>query len=211
MKRALIVTGGDAPSVELLKISAARADILIAADSGAEAVHRAGLIPDLLVGDMDSVTKETLLFYNTQNVKTCLHPVRKDDTDTALALSCALEMGADELELLGAGGGRCDHLMANWMLLLRMARCGVPCLMQDDVSSARVVTGAVCFSGRIGAQISIFPMGGPAYVHSTTGLSYPMREQWMPCDNPYGISNVLTETEAQIRIDDGYVLVLQEK
>lgn len=108
--KALIVLGGDAPGVGLLKACAAEADFSIAADRGLEAFDAAGMEPDMLIGDMDSVSPQVLARYESRLSADRLNCI-KDDTDGEYALNLALEKGATEITLLGALGGRLDHAL----------------------------------------------------------------------------------------------------
>ena len=119
--KALIVLGGDAPGVGLLKACAAEADFSIAADRGLEAFDAAGMEPDMLIGDMDSVSPQVLARYESRLSADRLNCI-KDDTDGEYALNLALEKGATEITLLGALGGRLDHALANLMMVVRAAR-----------------------------------------------------------------------------------------
>ena len=121
--RALIVLGGDAPGVGLLRACAAEADFSIAADRGLEAFDAAGMEPDMLIGDMDSVSPQVLARYESRLSADRLNCI-KDDTDGEYALNLALEKGATEITLLGALGGRLDHALANLMMVVRAARHG---------------------------------------------------------------------------------------
>ena len=116
--RALIVLGGDAPERMLLLSCAGYADLKIAADRGVEAFEGTGVLPDLLVGDMDSVNPEVLESVQ-QRTQVQRLPVQKDDTDGVHALDQAIARGAKSITILGALGGRMDHAMANLMLLVR--------------------------------------------------------------------------------------------
>lgn len=113
---ALIVLGGDAPDARLLERCMRSADLVLAADRGLEAFHFAGLTPDMLIGDMDSVAPEVLARYEGKLAEHRLSCI-KDDTDGVDALDVAIRRKADRVTFLGALGGRLDHALANLMLL----------------------------------------------------------------------------------------------
>lgn len=114
--RTLIVLGGDAPKKELLRTCAEEADLTIAADRGLEAFDAAGVEPNLLIGDMDSIEPDILARYEGKLEERKLNCI-KDDTDGVDALDVALKRGATDITFLGALGGRLDHAIANVMLL----------------------------------------------------------------------------------------------
>ena len=100
---ALIVLGGDAPAKDLLESCMRQADLTLAADSGLTAFDTAGLMPDMLIGDMDSVAPDVLARYEGKLPEHRLNCI-KDDTDGVDALDVAIGRGADEITLLGALG-----------------------------------------------------------------------------------------------------------
>ena len=103
--RTLIVLGGDAPGKALLRACAKEADWTIAADRGLEAFDAAGVEPNLLIGDMDSIRPDILARYEGKLEERRLNCI-KDDTDGVDALDVALKRGATEIIFLGALGGR---------------------------------------------------------------------------------------------------------
>jgi thiamine pyrophosphokinase len=116
--QALIVTGGESPPAEIMVKLAKKADIVIAADSGFDAALAAGLFPDLVVGDFDSLADRSALDALPAD-KVIEYSAEKDDTDTEIAINEALKRGADQIVVAGGGGGRLDHLLAMTDLFAR--------------------------------------------------------------------------------------------
>ena len=109
--RGLLFTGGRAPDMELAKPLFGSYSLVVAADSGLCALEDAGLAPDFIVGDMDSLPDPAAL--DRYPRETVLRwPVDKDNTDTELALALLAEKGVDETVVVGGSGGRLDHLFA---------------------------------------------------------------------------------------------------
>ncbi|MDE0288323.1 MAG: thiamine diphosphokinase, partial [bacterium] len=107
-----VLAGGEPmPARRLLDLGSA--DVVIAADSGAESAAAAGLAVDILVGDLDSITKRTLDELIDGGTSIEAHHPDKDATDLELALATALDRGADEIVVVGGGGRRLDHLLGN--------------------------------------------------------------------------------------------------
>ena len=101
--RALIVLGGDAPTPALLSRCMRKAELVIAADSGLSAFDRAGLEPDWLVGDMDSVPPQVLARFEGRLPERRLHCI-KDDTDGMACVRFILDAKPTEVVLTGASG-----------------------------------------------------------------------------------------------------------
>ena len=92
-------------------------DVVLAADGGYRHCQTAGITPDLLLGDFDSLGSQ-----RPDNIPTHTFPVEKDDTDTMLAIRYGLEQGYQTFHLYGGTGGRMDHTLANLQALGFLAR-----------------------------------------------------------------------------------------
>ena len=202
--RALIVLGGDAPEPALLAACAGQADLTIAADSGLAAFDAAGLAPDLLIGDMDSIDPALLERYgNLPQERLCCV---KDDTDGVHALDTAIARGAKRITLLGALGGRLDHALANLMLLVRAHRAGVFAEILGEGVRVIRVPGEAVLHGAKGDIVSFLPLGDARGV-TLTGFFYPLDRHDLHSDYPLGVSNVVTQDEAAVFVQDGDLLM----
>ncbi len=198
---ALIVLGGDAPDRALLQSCARQADLLIAADRGLEAFDAAGIEPDLLIGDMDSVDTAILRRYEgrvEQNRLNC----EKDDTDGEAALHLAARRGAQRVTFLGALGGRLDHALANLMLLNRAHNLGVFAEILDEKVRIWRVDGHAVLCGAKGDTVSLLPMGEARGV-TLKGFHYPLERGTLACDRTLGISNVVLSDSAEVTLESG--------
>ena len=83
-------------------------DIIIAADGGYDTLKKLGIEPDLLLGDMDSLTEVP------RALEKLVYPVRKDETDTHLAYLEGVRRGYTDFVIYGGVGGRDDHTFANY-------------------------------------------------------------------------------------------------
>ncbi len=188
--RALIFTGGEGPAPAFARKLADAADFIIAADSGLVAAKAAGILPDLAVGDFDSLPDRGLLAAMPR--ETVLeYPTDKDDTDTELAIRVATERGADWIAIAGGGGGRLDHLLGVFSLFAR--RPGLaPREWHTGAESAYAISAGetVRFSAMPGDIVSVFPINGDGSSGMTsTGLKWPLKGLvWEK--GGFGISNV---------------------
>ncbi len=202
--KALIVLGGDAPGAALLTRCAQGADVTIAADRGLEAFDAAGIAPDLLIGDMDSVNPETLQKY--AHIGQTRLRCQKDDTDGEAALHLAKERGAQEVVFLGALGGRLDHALANLMLLNLAHRLGMRAEIVDEQVRILRVDGKETLRGAAGDTVSLLPLGSAQGV-TLRGFAYPLEEGKMTSFSSLGVSNVVTSDEASVRVGEGDLLM----
>lgn len=199
--RALIVLGGDAPDRALLERCMQNADFSIAADRGLAAFDHAGLMPDYMIGDMDSIAPDVLARYENSLPQQRLSCI-KDDTDGEAALHLALERGAKEITFLGALGGRMDHALANLMLLVRAGRYGAFAeILGEGVRIFRVDHHAEILDAQ-GDTVSLLPLGEAQGV-TLNGFFYPLSDDTLTNDRTLGVSNVVTENPATIDVRSG--------
>lgn len=208
----LILLGGDPPERSLLCKAAEWADRVLCADSGAEALRDSGILPDLLMGDMDSIEPETLKEMEGRGVKPIRFDPHKDLTDGQLVCEAAIESGAEEVWILGGWGGRADHTFANLMLLRRFAEAGVKAVLSGPGQRMTVLgPGTYTVQGESGRTFSILPFSDGVRV-TIDGAEYPLeRPTPMPMGpdstSPIGLSNRFTERETVIRILAGHILL----
>jgi len=201
--RALVVASVDEPAAELPP-----ADLIVAADGGADVVLAAGRIVDILVGDMDSITSAALATVTDQGGRVVEHPPDKDQTDLELALEIAVEAAA-HVHVIAAAGGRLDHATANLAVLAspRWARATVEATIGPN--RVWVVRDRVTIAGSAGEIVSLLPMGGPVAGVRTAGLRYELEGESLDPLAARGVSNVMTGTTAEISIESGSLLVVK--
>lgn len=182
--------------------------MVIAADKGAEYCLKAGVRPDLVVGDMDSLPPEVLEEAEKAGIPLRRHDACKDETDTQLALLAALERGARDIEMIAATGDRVDHTLAN-IHLLRAARLrgADACILSPD-STIFLVDSERTISGRTGALVSLLPLTQEVRGLSLSGFQWNVVEALMEIGNPYGISNRVCSDEARIQVREGTLVAV---
>lgn len=205
---ALLVASGDSPGEALLKSKAAKADILVAVDNGLAAFAGCGLTPDLIVGDMDSVSHELLGSYLGKSQFVTV-PAEKNDTDATLGVDEAIGHGANKIVFLGATGGRIDHLLSNLMLLKYAYDRGAELTIEDERHEISLCKGTAEIDGEKGQTVSIIPMNSRAVVNAQ-GLYYPLEDLLLTNERPRGVSNVFVGERAQI-VSDDFVFIIKIK
>ena len=205
---AVIVANGElelTPEVEAL---VARADLLICADGGLRHAAAHGWQPQLVVGDLDSAPAELVAEAAARGAVIERHPCCKDETDTELALRAALAAGAEEIYLLAATGDRLDHSLANILMLALLEAAGARVVLLAGRQRLQVIRGEACIEGRAGDLVSLLPIGGDAVGIHTSGLEYALAGGTLPFGIPRGVSNVLTEGRATVRVEQGLLLAV---
>ena len=186
-------------------------DYLICADGGANHASLSGRLPDLLIGDLDSVTPDILKQCENAGCIIKRFSCEKDETDLELALIHAEEqarlVGERTIWLYGATGKRIDHFMGNIALMLAYARKGFQIRLVDPEHENWILQGREGITGLIGQEISLIALSEKAVV-STEGLYYPLQQGVLLQDSPRGISNVFLGDEAVVEVHSGWVLVV---
>jgi thiamine pyrophosphokinase len=209
--RAAIFLNGSPDSAGLLRSVAGRADLVIAADGGARYALQAGVVPDLVVGDMDSLGEELAREVERRGTSLERHPLRKDKMDGQLAVLAARERGATVADLLCAVGGRPGALFAVPHILLAAERIGLRSTVVADRGQMFVVeAGYRMVEGVQEDSISIFPLSGPAAGVTLEGMEYPLENASLEHGDTLGFHNELIGTEAMVSVGEGAVLVIHE-
>lgn len=179
--------------------------IVIAADGGADFAAGLGLTVDLVVGDLDSVSAETLA--GIANVEQ--HPVEKDATDLELALRAALRYEPSRILVVGGAGGRLDHLLGGLLLLAADWLAGIRVDARIGGAVVHVIRGERTLVGEPRELVSLFAVGGPADGVVTEGLVYPLRGESLAPGSTRGLSNVFAQREARIVVERGVLLAVR--
>lgn len=212
MKKVIfIVSGGELgdPAFFMEKAAKTAPAAIICADGGARHLLVVGMVPTLIVGDMDSLDPVSQERYESMGAKLIRHPKDKNETDTELALQEAFAMTPSEIWIWGALGHRIDHILANISLLVQGNRRGIEMKLIDMWCEVFLVTRQKILEGEAGQTVSLFPFGGEVSGITLTGFKYPLTKARMEVGSPYGISNRLTEGHGLIEVDAGVLLAVR--
>ncbi len=204
----IIFANGNPPDRATAAPWLAAAELIMAADGGSRHALAIDVIPDVVIGDMDSVDDATRKRLKHAGTRFITYPTHKDYTDLELALRHALERGATTITLLGALGGRWDQSLANLMLLTLPELERVTVRLIDRQLAICVVRDRAQITGRVGDTLSLIALKGDAHGVTLTGCEYPLNAARLPFGASLGISNVFVEPVVSIQVSAGCVLVL---
>lgn len=174
---------------------------LICADGGLEHCRKAGLYPDLLIGDMDSLGERHLDLFASLP-KRC-YPSAKDQSDLEIALELALEGDAASVTLYGAIGLRLDHALANLLLALRHPNGRVRIETEREI--AYFVTEKASIDAEVGQTLSLLPLTGECSGVTTQGLMWELEEATLSATF-FSLSNVCVAAPFTVEVKQGCVL-----
>ena len=205
----LVFANGDLPEIDWIRPLLPHATAIIAADGGGNHVARLGNRPDVLIGDMDSISEELLAGFEAAGTEVVRYAAEKDETDLELALLYADRHYPDDaIYVLGVLGGRLDQTLANVLLLAHPQLLGRPIRLVEPFQQAWIVNDRVAIDGEIGDTVSLIPLGGTVIIETTAGLKWPLDNERLVFGPARGVSNVIVATPAAVKIKAGQVLCI---
>lgn len=237
----IIVSGGDIQSdfaLYFLKKNiekAGRENIrLIAADRGLEFFLDYLILPDVVIGDFDSLSEDGKNFLEMQNedipyggmlewklqkgegkvVEVVRLRPEKDDSDTQSAMNYAIQNGAKEIVILGVTGNRVDHLMANFGLLILAQKQDTEVALADRYNYMKLITSGTILkkAEQFGKYMSFFPLGGDVTGLTLEGFKYPLDKYHLTtADSGLTVSNEISEEYAKVTYESGTLLMIMSR
>jgi thiamine pyrophosphokinase len=217
MPRIVIFANGELSNLEAARALLQPGDYLIAADGGANHLLKMGILPEIVVGDLDSIDEDTLFDLTSAEVEIKQYSEDKDETDIELALAYAIELRPTSILIVGALGGRLDQTLANLSILTDPALPAIDIRLDDGVEEAFFYRasaangGQVEVQGRSGDTVSLIPWNGPVEGVVTEGLQWPLYGETLSSSKSRGISNVMLGESAMVKIEKGLLLIVHHR
>jgi thiamine pyrophosphokinase len=187
---------------------------LLAADGGAARCLDAGLRPDLVVGDFDSLTESPRRALAELGVPLQVADPAKDESDLELCVLEVLARGAKRVTLFGAlGSERPEHGLANLLLLADPRLDGHDVVLIGHGARIRRIgtadgPGSIELEGRPGDYVSLLPVAGDVAGVTTEGLRFPLGDEPLTAGPSRGLSNELVGSSARVTTRRGRLLVI---
>jgi len=208
LKIAIIANGAIEDYAYAKEIAQSR-DYLIACDGGAVHALKVEIVPDLIIGDMDSAPKEAIDELLRHGSKQIIFPEEKDDTDFALAMERALSMNPSSICVLGALGGRFDHALANVHVLIAAAKRGVPAEIIGEACAMQIIESEAEIEKSRYENISLIPISNEVTGITTRGLKYKLNGETLRIGTTRGVSNRFEGETASVKIESGLLLAVR--
>ncbi len=209
MKRAVIFANGNLSNLSRAKEIIISQDYLICADGGVKHVFKLGLIPQIVIGDFDSISPSLLGQARLSPTTLIKYPRKKDKTDFELVIDYCLEKKFQEIIIFGILGNRIDHLMANIFLLTKVQteNKSIKIKIVEGRKEIYILNKEIIINGQIGDEVSIIPVSEKLEGVATDGLEYELKNEVLFFGSTRGISNVLNKTAAKITLINGTALI----
>ncbi len=205
-----VILGGDFPRSLGSVLAADPPQGVVCADSGANHAYAFGVVPQVVVGDGDSISPPALAFCCNQGVEMKRFPPQKNETDGELAMEEALHRGAEEIWLFGAFGGRLDHQLANIELAAAYVdRCVIRMIGDDFTASFLQGCQRVAVEGEVGDTISLIPLTPVVEEVTLVGFQYPLNQYLVRFGCSRTMSNVIMQQPAFVSMTSGLLMVIR--
>lgn len=190
-------------ATDKIALTPSEGDLIIAADGGLKTLEKFNIKPDLIVGDFDS------LEYTPEGDNVIKHPVKKDETDTILAVDVASNKGYNSFVVYGCLGGRLDHTVASIQTASYIAEKGGNAVFIDRDTFLTVLKNSeIKFNEENEGLISIFAVSGIAEGVNAKSLLYSLNEAELTPNYPLGVSNEFIGKNASISVKNGKLCII---
>ena len=207
MKKCIILANGKPPRKNIIKYFQNRGyNTLICADGGANSALKLNLIPDVIIGDMDSISNDAKRkFGKTSKI---ISIKRQNDTDVEKCLKYAVKKGFTEVLLTGVTGNRLDHTICNLGIVLKFfPQVGISLIAED--SYLKPYKGNIKLKSVRGELISLYGFDKKTKIQSK-GLKYPLNNVSLPFGEKESTSNVATRRDVELKIRNGVIFIIRD-
>ncbi|MDD3520568.1 MAG: thiamine diphosphokinase [Actinomycetota bacterium] len=218
MRNCLIVSNGEIKDLHKIKnnlenyYSFNKKTLVVSADGAVSVCKKMGICPDVIIGDMDSVSKHDIEHFSLLNSKIEIleFPKNKNESDTQLAIDFAVKKGCRQITVIGALGKRIDHSLANIFNLFSENYNEIDLKIIDEEFEMFILRKPASISGSFGKKISIFSMTPYTYFVKTEGLKYKLEDEKLLFSPIRGLSNIFIKDMAKINFSEGILLIIKE-
>lgn len=213
-KRAILVTNGTCSEPEyyrdFIMQNSSENSILIGIDGGSNILRDLGIVPNLILGDMDSISKENYNYFAEQDTEFLIFPKNKDKTDTQIAIEHAIENGFNEIYVINETGNRLDHFISNIYMLVKFYK-QVDIKIVNNRNLIFLSDSEFELEGHPGQYISLIPLNEKVTAASSEGLKFPIIDTVLIRGETTGVSNEFIEDTCFVKISSGTLIVILSK
>lgn len=207
MKKALLVFGGNNMiNNSKLKEMVEVCEIVVAVDHGADHLKNVEIIPDIIIGDFDSALEETIKYFEKCGTEKIVFPIEKDMCDGELAVEIIKNRGYEKLFIVGADGGRVDHMLGNIFLLEKYS--GLEIITENE--KIFMLEKSNIIKNLTGKTISIISLTDKSCIKSIKGMKYSGEKIILQRGDTRGISNIVEKNIAEIDVEYGKCIIITQ-
>ncbi|MBC7088271.1 MAG: thiamine diphosphokinase [Tissierellales bacterium] len=208
----LIVSGGKKISKEKLKELCKANDLIVAADSGADQLIDLNILPDYLIGDLDSISLKSKKLLETKDINVIIYPKEKDKSDTEIALDLVIKKSPTTITFTSVIGTRMDHSLSNIFLLKKLYDLNIDSQIIDDNNLIKILNNEQSIINPSDFDyVSIVPISLDGIIISIKGFHYNLDKQFVKFGSSMCISNEMNSNEGYITKHSGEGLLILSK
>lgn len=208
-----ILVGGGPINYPFLRRELAKGyTLLVALDGGGQPLYDLGYLPDVVLGDFDSLEPQYQEYFTGQGVRLLTYRRDKDWTDLEIGMELAAEQAMTELLIFGGLGGRLDHTLANLSLLYKAKLNKTKMLLvgQEQLVTMLAPGERVTINPFTGGHFSLLPYSSALSGVMVTGAQYPLHAATIELGSTRGVHNEFLTTPVEVGIQTGYMLLVVE-
>ncbi|WP_432665162.1 thiamine diphosphokinase [Wukongibacter baidiensis] len=212
--RYIIVSNGSIIDYSFYNNVISSDDFIICADGGAKHLIKMNIVPNVIIGDLDSIDEEHKKKFLEKKVEFQKFPTNKDATDTELALDFALSHNPSEIILIGTLGSRMDHSIANVTLLRKILDKNIKGKMINENNEIYIIDdkhNKLVLSGENNEYLSLIPLSNKVKGVTLEGFKYPLFNAEISFGSSIGVSNEFAKKQGSISINEGLLLVIKAR
>ena len=207
MKKAIIIANGDAPKKSQINyLQKIGYSTIVCADGGANSAKKLNIIPDYIIGDLDSISKKNLNFFEKKSK--IIHYKRQNDTDVEKSLKFLIKKKYEEVVLLGSTGDRLDHTICNLGIVIKYFEKIKISILHGN-SFLRAYNKDVEIKTIPNEIISIYGFDKKTKIKSN-GLKYPLKNVTLPFGESESTSNVAVKDKVKFKIKGGVIFIIRD-
>jgi len=183
---------------------------VIAADGGANFLLNRNIIPDVLIGDFDSISESSLEELRTKS-EVVQFPKEKDKTDSELALDYCANQHYDSVAMINAVNGRLEHSLANIFMIENFVQKDLSIYFINKHNEIFVLHGPeeIELNSKRGTEISLIPLTGHVEIEFIKGFKYPLQNEKLFRKHSRGVSNIAETEKLSVKILSGILLIIR--
>jgi len=199
---------GKSGDYDYLKKREQKKPFYIAADGGALLLEKIGIRPDLIVGDLDSLSSDKLKEFRKSGINIKKHPRNKDKTDGELALDYCIKIEINFVQIIGLMGGRFDQQLGNISLLEYAAYKNIKAVIEEPHIKVGIVKDEIAIKQQVGKVFSLIPRSEIVSGVSIRGCKYNVENEEFYRYLSRGISNKILSSRASVSLKEGSMIYI---
>ena len=207
--RVLIISGGKPPEETTIRSYITDDSYIICADSGANTLYKYKILPNVLLGDFDSIDETVLKYYEASGCTINRYKAEKNFTDTEAAAEEAMDLNPKEIFFFGSTGTRLDHTLANLGLLYRCYLKNIESYIIDENNKISIHGSNFTFKDIKGQTFSLQAFGGMVKKLSIKGAKYKLVDYDLYFGDPRTVSNECTDATVKITFGSGILILIK--